>query len=224
MENSYICKYGLYHDKPVTDGEPSSNNGWIYTAYAKALGFFLPNRKHYQDLNAKCMVQDQSSDFYRYRLPGLVEPPISRDEIIGMHVLNTNIDFLLGYVYGWYLTRRQWQEYSMIQAIKALWAIRKEHRNYFWKNKIYPAYKLAFKLMPHDRYFIKATSELFKPNLYEWVMFQVYALATILQKNYSARNILWLQLNQMHSVFWINFVNQPKNFENYFREGHPFRK
>ena len=35
--NTYTDKYGRYHDKPTDGVNPSSNNGWIYTAYAKYL-------------------------------------------------------------------------------------------------------------------------------------------------------------------------------------------
>lgn len=222
MQN-YICKYGLYHDKPVKDGEPSSNNGWIYTAYAKALGFPLPINIDYDSLFMDCKTEE-SSNFIRNRLPKKEEPPVSRDEIIGMHVMANDVCFLLGNLYSWYLVKRVWEKYSIIQSIKALWKIRKKHRNYVWKNKVYPAYKLAFKLMPHDRYFIKSTSMHFRSNLYEWCMFQLYAFSTIVQRNISAKNILWLQLEMLNSIFWIRFINQPKNFKKYFPADHPFNR
>lgn len=218
--NSFICKHGLFHDKPVFDGEPSSNNGWIYTAYAKALGHILPQGTHYDNLFLMCQVK--RGDFIANRLPNKTEPPISRDEVIGMAALHTNVIMSL-WLTDFSMTRRCVDRISWWKSLKALWKIRNEHRNYVWENKVYDGYKIAFKLMPHDVFYIKNEYGI-KPKFYEWLLFQLYALSTILQNNISAKNVLWLQLYNMHSIFWIRFINQPKNFKKYFGTTHIFTR
>ena len=213
----YVCKYGLYHDKPCVDNEPSSNNGWIYTAYAKALGLKTGN---YFYLYNSCF--SDRGNFIINRLPKKTKPPISRDEIIGMVSLKTTIDDVLWYS-DFNMYRLNLKNVSYFDSLKALWIIRNEHRNYMWENKIYPAYKLAFKLMPHDVYYIKKYNRV-KQSFFEWGMFQLYAFSTILQNNVSAKNVLWLQLKDLNSIFWIKFLNQKKNFLEYFGKEHVFNR
>jgi len=226
MENNYICKYELYHDKPCKEDyspfEPSSNNGWIYTAYAQALGHLTASTRHYQKLYDACL-EFTSNSFYIDRLPNKTEPPISRDEAIGMHYLRTPI-FIKLHQQDFYLCYSGIaNSVSWIDSIKALWKIRNEHRNFVWQNEVFDAYKLAFKLMPHDVYYFKKSFG-FSTNITESILFNLYAFSTIVQNNISARNVLWLQLKDLNSKFWIKFINQPKNFKKYFGDNHPFVK
>ena len=127
--------------------------------------------------------------------------------------------------YGWYMYRENRliadHLFTYLKAIKALWKIRKEHRNYFWENQIMDAYPIAMKLWWHDRYYINTVAG-WGFNPFYWLWFQIYALVTILQKdNISAQNILWLQLKDIKSSFWIKFIDYKKNFEEYFPSDHP---
>ena len=214
--NNYICKHGLYHDKPVVDGEPSSNNGWIYTAFAYHLGFEIGTVDH--------KTFDTCFEYYDYffikRLPDKRFPPMSRDEFLGMVSCGFN-----PIRHGWYMFNPMYK-INYLKAIKVLWSIRKEHRNYVWQNTWVVAYPLAFKLWWHDRYYIN-TMRNTDPTIFQWIMFQLYAMTTILQSNISAKNVLWLQLSDLESQsvmarFWLKFINQKKNFMKYFGKDHMF--
>lgn len=213
---SYVCKYGGYHDKPVKNREPSSNNLWIYTAYAHKLGLKTTRHRLQNTLNS--CARDDVSDFFINRLPNKPAPVISRDEIIGMISLGFNP---LKYGYNMYKgfkpTRSQY-----LKAIIGLHRIRKEHRNYFWENNITEVYPLAMRLMPHDQYYVTKMLTVYDKSHFRWVMFQLYALSTIVQNNISAKNVLWLQLKDLDSKFWIKFVDREKNFIEYFGAEHVF--
>jgi len=85
---NYECDLGLYHHKPVKDGRPSSNNGWIYTAFAYEMNMPV-NMPKLIDLAKECIYfsPEVLESFSLTRLPATIKanvPPISRDEIIGM--------------------------------------------------------------------------------------------------------------------------------------------
>lgn len=222
----YIDKYGLYHDKPVRNREPSSNNGWIYTSYAKSLGHVCMSKKHYENLFSMCIIHRQiKSDFYLSRLPNKLTPPISRDELIGMASLGMDIGKIL-FARDYYFCRMnsEIRNTSIWESIKVLYSIKDEHRNHVWQNSLYKGYKLAFRLAPHDIYYIKKISNWGDVKLYESILFNLYCLSTVIQNNISARNVLWLQLRDLKSTFWIRFINQPDNFSKYFSEKHIFNR
>ena len=75
---TYIDKYGRYHHKPTDGINPSSGNGWIYTAYAVKLG--LPVNKY--KLNECFKLCSQNGILIRN--PNMETSPISRDEILGL--------------------------------------------------------------------------------------------------------------------------------------------
>ena len=231
MIDIYQCRLGLYHDKPCKpsytdkDGvvyEPRSNNGWIYTAYANRLLIMRPsNRIKLHDTFADCRLRAAYSNVYFLdRLPGKELPPMSRDEIIGMISLGFN-----PLRYGWFMYKMN-HEPNYFEAIKALWKIRKEHRNTFWEKGIIEAYPIAMKLWWHDRHYILKGLGM-KSNWFYFLMFQLYAAMTIVQNNISAKNVLWLQLSDLKtqsatSRFWLKLINQKKNFMEYFGKNHPF--
>ena len=214
----------MFHDKPVEfDMEPSSNNGWIYTAYAKMLD------KSLVDVPSLCITYLKCNNptglFIYDRLPGDSTPPMSRDELIGMHYLGLESHVKL--MDNNYLICDSFVlKFSTWQALKALWKIRNEHMNTVWKNDIYEAWRLAFKILPHDRYYFKKTDKL-SSNILEFIMFQLYAFTTIIKKSdatgkVSAKNILYLQLKHLNSKFWIRFIDMKFNFKWYFKESHFF--
>lgn len=235
---SYVCKYGLYHDKPcAVEGydtnirlgnyptaiyAPSSNNGWIYTAYAKALGMpvdFALVHKTY----LKCKeVEDKN--FLAVRLPGKEEPPISRDEAIGMHYLGKDIGLRLMLFWDWNLSNSElWESYSWLKSFKTTLSLRDKHRNYIWENKVYPAYRFGFLIGYHDRYYIKKTTGN-KSTLLEFVWFYMYVITTFFSKKHYVKNVLWLQLSHVKSKFWIMFLRRKNNFISEFGLSHPFNK
>lgn len=217
--NKFTCKYGLLHDKPTSNNEPSSNNGWIYRAYLSKLEnkFDINQLFTLRYTFQKCHIEDEL--YFITRLPSKMYPPISRDEIIGMISLGFN-----PLKYGWFMYREE-SKPSYIDAIKELWSIRNEHRNYFWQKNLCEAYPIAMKLWWHDRHYILKKQGK-KSNLFYWLMFQLYCITTLLQKNISAKNVLWLQLSDLDSLYWIKLINPKKNFKEYFFKypDHPIRR
>lgn len=214
MKNNYVCEFGLYHDKPVLGGISRSNNGWIYSAYAH----YLRKPLDYEKIHNTFYDCFTDNTFFINRLPGKTEPPISRDEIIGM--------ICLGYVpliCDWFMYRPKsvptLKEY--LKALLCLWKIRKEHRNYFWENKIEETYPLAMKLFWHDRYWIKKMVGL-KYNIFEMLCFYLYVLAGILKGTAGEKNLLWCQLYGLRDKILIRFIDRRKNFITYFGEEHIF--
>ena len=215
--SKYVCKYGLYHDREVKNGEPSSNNGWIYTAYANRLGLDI-NRDQIYATQCNCFILPGLHPIYMFsRLPGKLYPPLSRDEVLGM----ASLGFDVMIYYGWYMYKMDWKP-DYIKAIKTLWRIRKEHRNNVWEQHHYEAFPLAFKLWHHDRYYINSIFPKRKPTIFQWIMFQLYVISTILQNNISAKNVCLLQLEDLNSRWWIRFFDKKKQYAEYFSEDHIF--
>jgi len=228
LSKTFICKYGLYHDKPCINGEPSSNNGWIYTAYAyRLLSVFdvLTSNVPMKEVFDGCVISKMSNyKFMLTRLPGKPYPPISRDELIGMACLSKfHGGWIPRYInkdWTWYRKDRV-KTSSLFQSIKALYSIRNEHRNTVWKEEIIEGYPLAFRLMWWDRYFFNKKYKM-NSTIAQYVWFKLYTLSTILTGTPSELNILWLQLKELDSKFWIKLINQKKSFGEYFSEDHPF--
>lgn len=162
--NNYIDAYGRYHDKIVTESNPSpSNNGWLYTAYAAKAGLPVNMRTLGPAFN-DCRVGDK----ILLRSPGILTPPISRDEILGMvalGLLKPKKDASIGWVYSPYLLPK----FSFTKLLAQLWKLKPEvsftkqfpfmaitpkHRNYFWENNLDQIYRFAFSVPLVDRHFI----------------------------------------------------------------------
>jgi len=231
MKN-YICKYGLFHDKPVKeDNEPSSNNGWIYTAYAKHMhewddSFALNN---YYELYTQCFTptRDTIYPFTIQRLPELLFPPISRDEVIGMASLGLPIAYHL-YVSGWLVyDSKKLPKYSILSTIKGMIELGKKengerrHRNYVWQKPVLSAYSIAFRIWHHDRYYIKKMSQL-PTTWFESFAFHLSAILTICGDNTSVKNLYWLMLTDLDSKILVRFIKQKENFLKYFGKEHAF--
>lgn len=150
--NNYVDKYGRYHHKPCQDGEPSSNNGWIYTAYAKKSN--LPVDCLLLELcfkGCKISTPDLPNGIALMRSPGRDSPPISRDEILGMAA----IGFLKSrHLNGWNFSPYPIPSFNLIKTIQQFWEIRDKHRNYLWQNNMSHTYRFAFSVPLQDRAFI----------------------------------------------------------------------
>lgn len=223
----YICKYGLFHHKECEENvygvnEPSSNNGWIYTAFSAYLGYTI-RIDNLHELYLKCQ-HSVESPFIITRLPGKQEPPISRDELIGMLSLGM-AEFLPKN--NWYYFDYK-EEVKPINQIKAALSLRGKHRNHAWTEKVTNAYPVVFRLWFWDVYYAKKMLNI-KPTILEFILFNLYALSTILKfkkstSTLSEKNILWLQLKDLNSRVLIRFVNQKRNFLNYFGPHHDFTR
>lgn len=218
---NYKCKYELYHDKPVQNNEPSSNNGWIYTAYAYYLGMFNNPMDfvHYSNVYAMCVLVDHPL-YWVTRLPEKMFPPISRDEIMGMYILGV-LPFKKLKERNFCMIRSNFVKFDLVKAVKSLWEIRNKHRNYAWENKMYHVYPVVFKLYWHDQYFFRKTSGVI-PGIFETICFYLYMISTIIKKDPGELNLLWVQLKHLNSKYWIKLIDQKKSFREYFGKDHIF--
>tara|TARA_R110000868_G_C10972548_1_gene770438 strand:- start:27148 stop:27816 length:669 start_codon:yes stop_codon:yes gene_type:complete len=220
----YRDNNGFYHDKLNAD----SNNLWIYTAYAKALGLDIPDAKAILKYMLECMLDNQNNDFIINRKPKIYEPPMSRDELIGM--LSLLDDEYKKILYRklkenkfYYCNLKLIENVSYFQSIKALFKIRNEHRNYIWLNRIVKGFKIAFRLQFQDRYYFKRVMNE-RSTLAEFALFHLYAIHSIFYANAGNKNLLFLQLSDLNSKILIRFINHKESLLNYFGPEHVFNK
>ena len=136
----------------------------------------------------------------------------------------------LGFLHWKWLDHFDWRfygysqtKYPLIHQLKEVWSLKGKHRNHVWQNKILPAYPIVFRLFWHDRYYVKSVSGQ-DTSIFETFMFYLYVISTVSQDNTSAKNILWLQLKDLDSKFWIRFINREENFLEYFGPEHIFNR
>lgn len=176
MSNNYVDKWGRLHHKPCIDEEPSSGNGWIYTAYAHKLGLTLFMEGLASVFN-QCL--NVAGKFY-WRSPGKALPPLSRDEVLGA----VSLGFLKPHhLNGWNFSPFPLPKFSLIKLLSQLWQLRPDrvrrepfiigrlpeyrhtwvpkHRNYFWQNNLDQLYRFAFSVPLTDRYFCLKTWDTF---------------------------------------------------------------
>lgn len=229
---TYQDQFGLYHDKPVGDNQmPTSNNGWIYSAYAKKLGLYFPIFSTFE-LYQKC-IKFQNPLIIE-RLPWLEEPPISHDEIVGMVSLGYMKNSLLEENYYQYYCpdgrAKPWYKLNYLKIIKALWYLKGKHRTTVWKEEVKDAYPVAFRLSAANVYYVRKMKGL-DVSPYQWFMFWASAFVTTFfgdgsHGDYSAKNIMWLQLNDLgyDKTLIGKAMNKTQkwNFLMYFGEDHIF--
>lgn len=226
-----------FHDKQ-TDGEsPSSNNGFIYSAYAEHIVPELLRRMLITDYLDECIVD--LSKFQINRKPNDPTPPMSKDEVIGI------LSIYKGTPYGKRLyeslKRNHWNfcnlpEYEkkplnlnrIITAVDALIELKDYHRNYVWENKVVEAYPLAFRLPPEDIYYImKLYGE--RPSLFDTAAFYANAALTLYKGDKSSKMLLWLRIKDLKmekSFIGKRVIKRETEFiTNYFKDkNHPFVK
>lgn len=224
-QDNYKCKYGLYHDKPVHNKEPSSNNGFIYTAYAKHL---LPNTIDYETVSNTFNACRKSNNPLKItRLPGMEFPVMSKDEVIGAVSLGLLHDEELQNSHYNFCSLDAYQPKPLsfgrvLKALRALYGIRKEHRNYIWQNEVVDGYALAFRLMPWDTYYTKKMAGK-STSVLEKVSFYLDFLFTVFGDNKSTKMMLWLKLEDLKHPLR-KLTSKKKYVKLYFRPGHVFRK
>tara|TARA_R110000851_G_scaffold263127_1_gene415628 strand:- start:782 stop:1465 length:684 start_codon:yes stop_codon:yes gene_type:complete len=223
--NKYQDKYTRWHDKPCVNSEPSSNNGWIYTAYSK---YLAPETRNFETtLGCFNECVRSYSPLRIDRSPGQLTPPLSKDEVIGMASLGllTRSDLDFNHWNFCNLPNFKPEKLTLksaYRAAKILYKIRKEHRNYMWQNSLTEAYPLAFYLPPEDQYYvIKYYGK--KPGILRTIIFYINAVMTIYKGDKSARMMLWLKCEDLSS-FLLKFIPKDKWVKDYFSEEHPFVK
>lgn len=149
--NNYFDKWGRVHDKPVTEQNPiPCNNGWIYAAYVAKTGYQL-DLMSLAECFRLCKQINKAGTLYLTRSPGDEEPPMSRDEILGMAALGLLRE---SHIKGWSFCPYEIPKFNLIKLIKQVREVIGQHRNYFWKNKLDQIYRFAFSVPLADRAFI----------------------------------------------------------------------
>ena len=149
--NEYFDKWGRFHDKPCNNKEPSSNNGWIYTAYLAKTGYHVDLMEISNCFNQCKKINPDNGAVYLIRSPLKETPPMSRDEILGMAALG----FLRErYIPNWNFSPYPIPPFNLKTLIKQVLELRGQHRNYFWRNKLDQIYRFAFSVPLQDRAFI----------------------------------------------------------------------
>lgn len=159
--NNYVDVFGRYHDKPVTqENQTPSNNGWIYTAYAKKAGLPIDTYK----LKMCAELCDQGDNIF-WRSPGKELPPLSRDEVLGLAALGHLPKHISE---TWNFSPYRLPKFSLIKTVKQFMQQYGEHRNYFWQNGLDQIYRFAFSVPLVDRHYILQQQNKF--NIFYWAI------------------------------------------------------
>ena len=145
--NNYFDKWGRLHHKPCVDGEPSSNNGWIYTAYYDKLnnGMVIGNLRTCFE---GCL---RNGSFHRHPPSIQSKVPMSRDEILGAAALGL---LKPQHLNGWNFSPFPLPKFDIIKTIQQFLELRDKHRNYLWQNNMIHTYRFAFSMPIQDRAFL----------------------------------------------------------------------
>ena len=238
MQSIYQDKNSFFHDKECINGEPSSNNGYIYTLYGHLLGLNI-DRIKIKDYFDKCVVHLEPGNITINRHPNKITPYFSSDEAIGAwglglipySVLKGNyfvfhghgkpmseqviLDFLKGIL-----------ELSIKLNINFLMSKKKKInlRNSFWENKVDKMYQLAFRLSPAHVRAIKHVEGV-SAHREERELFNFYRDCLIDSSGKeSEKNIMWALLVLMGDHKRAKKLNPVRNFERYFGKDHPLSK
>ena len=227
---SYQDKWSRFHDKPCTNGEPSSNNGWVFSAYAAKAGLELDET--WLGICYKGCRLDSST---LVRSPGDEigkSVPISRDEILGLVALGFLVakkDSKIAWNFSPYplpklnlfkLFSQLWQLFSFEKTTVPLFLgvveiyphlPKLKNRNYFWQNNLDQIYRFAFSIPLVDRYFI-----LKKWNRFCWYKpsHLFYFAVSLFDRIGSASGLKWLKYGGQ---------DNKKAMVKEFPEDHPIR-
>lgn len=228
MKSKYQDKYTLWHDKPCENEEPSSNNAWIYSAYSQYLApKTVDTYKRIEAFN-KCADNelDNPLDLRINRLPDVQIPPLSKDEVIGLVSQGLISANELEANYWNFCNLDYYKEPltfgGVFTALKTLWKIRKEDRNYVWENNLQEAYCLSFYLPLSMQYYVKKMYKK-KANLLQTVSFYTSAIFAAFFGDKSTKMLNWLMCEDLKHPL-LKLMNKEKFVRNYFEAEHPFVK
>lgn len=220
--SKYQDKQSFWHHKPCVNGKPSSNNGYIYTAYAK---YLAPDTLQHGSIRTRYHTSVKTQNPLRVtRLPGKETPPVSKDEILGMVSLGLLSDATLKEShYNFCSLDRDFDRKltfkSFFKAAYSLFKIRKEHRNYFWQEEMVECYPLAFWLDPADQYYVRKMAGK-KASISQTIFFYVNFFTTLKGDNKSSHMMNWLKCEDLNKKFLLRFIDKKKIVANYFGKDH----
>lgn len=228
---NFVCRYGLYHDKPVQQNlKPSSNNGWIYSAIAQELHLPIDKNK-LQRTYRECKVSVKRNFIKIFRLPNKKEPPISHDEIIGLYLLGM-IDYstLKANHFVYYGKGEPMNKKTISKILSGLAQLAfyvmikgKHHRNMFWKKNIKNMYQAAFRLHPAYAYFLKKDNGI-KPHEEERLIWKLYTQCTLDKGTAGEKNILYLMASRLGDKKLMSKCKFKTNIGRYFGAHHVFTR
>lgn len=228
--NDYQDVYSLYHHKVCINGQASSGNPAIYTAYAVKLGLPIDSAKVAEAF--QLIQKEKGGHKYLIRHPHKLESsPFSRDEVLGWAALKL---LKSEHLNNWNFSPYPVPKLSVLALIKQLWQLRPEilhnpyaiqlrHRNYFWQNNLDQLYRFAFSVPLQDRHFI----------LKSWGKFQWYNPAHVF---YAAVSFIDSKLPKRSGIKWLKYgtnIGQPhgpgdlehiQEMVKEFPVDHPIRK
>ena len=151
-EVGFTDKYGRVHDQEVENGNPSSDNGWLYSAVYKKLGGQLS-----LDLDS-VRICVENLQRHPEKVEERNEVPISRDEILGLAYLGylkpEHLD-------GWNFSPYKNEPFNLIKFVKqslelveSFYPFELKHRTYFWEHNLKQINHVAFMVPLQDRHFI----------------------------------------------------------------------
>ena len=213
--------YGRWHDKPTDGVKPSSNNGFIYSAYAKNLGI-LNDIDGIEQCFLESLKKIEHVKFNRHPDVWLSDgtPPPSRDEVLGLvslgilkanHLEGNNWCF---WIKGKSLDRLEWF-YVFLEMLR----LSGKHRNEVWTGNYPHAEQLAFRLNFHDIFYVKYMSGI-KTSTEEEMLWSYYVDDMKKTDDWSAKNICIMQMTDIGLD--VSQMNRQESYKNYFQEGHPF--
>jgi hypothetical protein len=216
--SKYFDKWGRIHDKPCVNNEPSSNNGWIYTAYASRVHALQVFDQKTCDALEVCWAN-------KTRHPeNNTVPTLSRDEILGMIWLDCILSI---YTQGkkseksmavnlidgdfWMTNNRPILNPFKFIAQLVLLIINRKDRNYWWKNNLDQMKFLSMRLPIHDRAFVYRVAGKHVPLLWELIERIDRKLKPSSRSGYAIRSFKY-------------DMNGFEGIRLYFSEDHPIRK
>jgi hypothetical protein len=169
MKNNYFDKHGFVHDKPCINGEPSSGNSKIYTAYLAKIT--IPSGK---TPIMGTLIDHEIITCFRKKIRITYKETnqnLSRDEYIGMIYL---FDLLADKAIEedfWMCEDKP--KFNLIEFFKQLIPHIKNRklRNYWWQNNLDQMKFLTMKLNLSDRAFVYRIAKRKIPLIYrliEW--------------------------------------------------------
>tara|TARA_B100000508_G_scaffold55003_1_gene42581 strand:+ start:1717 stop:2391 length:675 start_codon:yes stop_codon:yes gene_type:complete len=215
--------YGRWHDKPTDGDRPSSNNGYIYSAYAHKLDL-LKNISSINECYQKSIVNINNVNFNRH--PDIWQTentaPPSRDEVIGLISLGLlNANYLKNNHWCFWIDGKPLEDIDWFNTIIEMLKLAGKHRNEVWTGEYPDAKQLAFRLNFHDRFYVKYMAGM-KTTTEEEMLWSYYVDDMKKTNNWSAKNICILQMSDIGLD--ISHMNKPKSYNKYFQKEHPFLK
>ena len=227
---NYICKFGLVHDKPCPTLEPSSNNGFIYSAIGTIVGLVL-NRGKIENTFTACAEIVDYGNILINRLPGKKEPPLSHDEALGLYLLDL-VDYET-FKDNHFVFRGQGKPLNTMVILTALkgvlkliligWILGKRHRNHFWQFQITEMDQVAYRFGPALIAFLKMDNGI-KTHLEEKLAWKLYVKTTLESGTDGEKNILFALASSLYDEELIDKINPVKTLSGYFGENHPISK